>query len=447
MTLNLETIWESALTLIRNEYSNNDSLTFFDAYFSNTQLVELNDISAIIAVEDNFHKLVLSQIDTLTLIDSSISAVTHSTIQTTIVLKEEYIPDFSKKIKEDVSNTIEPQYSFDNFVMGNSNRAAYQAAVACAALPGQQIYNPLFIYGISGVGKTHLLHSIGNYIKVHSPAKRVLFISSHDLVNKVHESIVNKTIDDYKEFLNSVDILLVDDIQFLSGKGKTNEIFFGVYNELYNNHKQIVLTSDRLPNEIEDLERRLVSRFSQGLSVCITQPEYETSVEIVKMKLKEANLLSIVDEKVISFIATNFSNDVRTVQGAINQLIFYAINLFKSDYIDMELVNNIFKEKISSNNQHELEVKDIIKIVIDYYGLTKYQLLSKTRTKNIADARHIAMYLCKKHLDISYDKIGDEFGHRDHSTVLNAYLKIDQLVKKNENYKKAIFELEQKIFN
>ena len=242
--------------------------------------------------------------------------------------------------------------------------------------------------------------------------------------------------------------MLVDDIQALSGKTRTNEIFFDIYNELFNKRRQIIITSDRAPDKIKDVEERMVSRFKQGLTVTITSPEFETACEILKFKLKLHGFdLSEIDDEAISFVATNFSQDVRALEGALTRLLFYSINFTNSTRITLPLTMEAFKDQIRiDKKQSEITVNDIIYAVADYYGLTKQQLVSKTRTKNIANARHIAMYMSRKYLDVSFDRIGKEFGGRDHTTVLSAYEKIDDLVKENESYKQIISEIRKQLF-
>lgn len=366
-------------------------------------------------------------------------------IETTDDYRKKYIID---TITKDLSDNLLPDFSFDNFIEGPSNKEAKMAALTCAMQPGEKFFNPLVIYGDSGLGKTHLLHAIGNYVKQNNYDKKVLYITSLDFVKEVGKSLRDNTIEEYKNQLNSVDILLVDDIQFLSGKQKSNEIFFTIYNELFNNRKQVVLTSDRPPVQIKDIEERLKTRFSQGLSVTISSLEFETAVKILELKLKNHHLdKSSIDCDVISFIAKNFSTDVRNLEGALNRLLFYSINFSKGQKIDLPLALEAFKDKLqfTSYSHAELSSKVIIKAVADYYSLTEKQLVSKSRTKNITTARHVAMYLCRIHLDNSYEKIGDDFGGRDHTTVLSAFEKIERLLKENEMYRKIISDIE-KIF-
>ena len=249
-----------------------------------------------------------------------------------------------------------------------------------------------------------------------------------------------------KDRMNQLDVLLMDDIQFIAGKEKSHEVFFNIFNELVNHKKQIVLTSDRNPSEIKGLEERLISRFSSGLSVGLDSPEFETSLAILKYRLESQSVdPDLVSEDVLSYIATNFSKDVRKLEGALNRLLFYSINFSGSDKIDFKVALNAFKGNAAASDKNEISVNKIKRVVADYYGLTKQQLVSNSRTKNIAMARHIAMYFCRKFMDLPFIKIGEEFGKRDHSTVINACEKVELNMKSDINYKQAIYELEKLI--
>ncbi|MEI7668436.1 MAG: chromosomal replication initiator protein DnaA, partial [Erysipelotrichaceae bacterium] len=298
----------------------------------------------------------------------------------------------------------------------------------------------------SGLGKTHLLNSIGNYIKANDPSKKVYYTASVDFVTAVADSTKDGSIEAFKTALKRVDVLLVDDIQFIAGKEKSHEIFFTVFNELVNNKKQIILTSDRDPAEIKGLEERLISRFSSGLTVGLDSPEFETSLAILKYRLENQSYdLTMIDDDVLSYIATNFSKDVRKLEGALNRLLFYSIQFGNNQRIDFKVALSAFKNTSSAAEKNEISVNKIKRIVSDYYGLTKQQLTSNTRTKNIANARHISMYLCRKMLDLSFLKIGEEFGKRDHSTVISACEKVEMLSKKDIQYKNLLNELEKQI--
>ena len=418
-------------------------------YFVDTQLVKLEENNAIITTPFEITKLVLtSNSDIVKIINDTFSDFFKRNYKCSIITTNDYLKENSEMIEKELNDNLMSDFTFENFVEGPSNREAKTAALACAIKPGQKAYNPLFIYGDSGLGKTHLLNAIGNYIKENNSEMKVLYISSMTFVNDAVKAIKEKTIDEYKNQLNSLDVLLFDDIQNLSNKPQSKDIFFNIYNELFNNRKQVVLTSDRSPSQIKDVEDRLKTRFSQGLSVTINSLEYETAFEILKMKLKSHGINdNSIDDDVLSFIATNFSSDVRNLEGAINRLLFYSINFFNTQKIDLNVALEAFKDQKTTllSKNDNLDVRNIIKAVADYYGLTEKQIKSKSRTKNIATARHISMYLSRKLLDLSYDKIGEEFGGKDHSTVLSAYEKIDKLVRENEIYKKIVDDIRKNI--
>lgn len=444
----LSNIWDKVKEIIRTNLEKENKTFIYNEFFNETNLVDLNEKEAIVTSKYEINSLVLNDNENLSLINSAFRQVLNENIRCRVVLESLYAEKISSPITiKDLDDNVMPEYTFDNFVVGPSNRESYAACVAVAMNPGRNTYNPLFIYGDSGLGKTHLISAVGNYIKTNYPEKKILYISSNAFVNQVVLAIKENSIDLFKHQLNSLDVLIMDDIQFLSGKEKTNEVFFDVYNELYNNRKQIILSSDRPPGMIKDIEERLISRFFQGLSVTITTPEFETAYKILKLKIKTHGIdENSIDQDVISFLATNFASDVRNLEGSLNRLLFYSINFAKGDRIDLKLAMEAFKGHLNENrlsSKRELTVRDVVTSVADYYGLTKQQLLGKTRTKNVANARHIAMFLCRKHLDVSFLKIGEEFGGRDHTTVLSACEKIDKLLKTNETYRKVINEIEK----
>lgn len=369
---------------------------------------------------------------------------------------EEEIKELSKSdtIDNIVSNNIDTSivslnndYTFDNYIIGDSNKLARNAVLASCVNPGE-FYNPLFIYGDSGLGKTHLLHAAGNYLLADNPDLNVLFITAADFVDGVFQSskkIGNNDLDSYRKKISSVDILLFDEVQFLSEKKKSVEIFFNVFNTLVNNKKQIILTSDRPPEEIGGIEDRLVSRFVSGLTTSITPPEYETAVRIIKSKIEKKTMDLDIDDSVIDYIATNYSSDVRKIEGTLNRLIFNLINS-DANRIDLNFAEKTLntKDKFSKNN---VNIKFIKNSINDYYGLSKGQLESKSRQGNITTARHVAMYLCKKHLDLTFKSIGENFGGKDHSTVLKGINKIENNLKINKNLKLAIQQIEKRFLN
>ena len=423
-------------------------LPYFDS-----KLVSLNDSEAVVTVPAFINYAIMSE--HVDLIENCLEESLGKRLSVRIVQQE----DFEKKssvpknyFKSDfLSRKIDPNQTFADFVVGRSNAQAQVAAMTCASNLGV-IFNPLFIYGNPGLGKTHLLNAIGNQVKSLYPEKKIGFVSGLEFVDNVKKASQENRFDELKEVFQDLDLLLIDDIQNIAGKDKTNELFFTIYNELINNKKQICVTSDRTPSEIRGLSDRIISRFNQGLNVNIEAPEYETSINILKMKIANYpgyNKSSIddIDDDVFSYLATNFSQDVRSLEGAVNRLLFYSAmfpNLEEGNRITLKLAVEAFKDQIKAG-KNELAISTVRKAVCDYYNLTKQQITSANRTKSISNARQIAMYLCRKLLDATYDDIGQEFGGRDHSTVMSSIASVEKKIKTDPLYLKAINEIESRI--
>ena len=446
-------VWDQVLDNLRSH--ENIALEVINTFFTNIQIYDLTDTKAILVTDNIVNKRICS--DSLDLIQAAFIEVLQLDEPIVVELYTQFeLPDNEKdepkeiqiNIKEFESMPIQPDRTFDNVVVGDCNRESQVASFACALKPGE-FYNPLFIYGNSGLGKTHLLMAIGNYVKTYYPDKKVYYIESLKFVDKVVKAIQNNQIDQFKHYMCNQDLLLVDDIQFLAGKEKSHEIFFSVYNELVNNRKQICIASDRHPKEIKGLEDRLISRFSSGLSVGIDSPEFETSLAILRMKIKNSgNEIEDVDERGLNYIASNFSGNIRDLEGAWNRVLFYAIMFQKNkNYIEFETIVNALKNQVVVSEKDGLSSKKIIKCVADYYGLTRSQITGKTRTKNISNARHISIYLCRKLLDLPYMKIGEEFGNRDHTTIISACNKVEKEIKKDTNFLAAVNEIEKLIMS
>lgn len=438
-------IWNSTLKKIQE--SGNVNQEVFDMYFTGSKLYDLSNDSALVIAPAFINYTIL--VDYRTLIETCLEDVVGKRVSVNI-LEQKDLPEIISEAEEPEggyfkSRELDPNYTFGNFVVGRSNAQAKVASETVANNPGI-VYNPLFIYGSSGIGKTHLLTAIGNFIKNQYPNSKIGFVSGSDFVDFVYQAYKEKKYDELKDSYKNLDLLLVDDIQFIADKPKSHEIFFSIFNELVNNKKQIVVTSDKSPEEVKGLEERLITRFNQGLTVNISAPEYETAVNILKMKIN--NNISIsqqIDEEVINYIATNFSQDVRSLEGALTRLFFYSVNFSDDkDHISLQLATEAFKGQITENKS-ELTISKIRRTVCDYYNFSKQQICSKVRTKNIANARHIAIYLCRKLLDAPYETIGNEFGKRDHATIMNSCERVESLIKSDPLYLKAIQEIEAKL--
>lgn len=340
---------------------------------------------------------------------------------------------------------LSSNFTFDCFVTGPCNKAAYQAALFATLNPGAS--NPIFIYANSGMGKTHLLQAIGNEYQNKNPDHHVLYISAEEFVDEfVKYATGSKESESLKDFFSTVDLLLVDDIQLLADKDATQVMFFTVFNLLVNQHKQIVLTSDKAPGELRGLQDRLVSRFSGGLSIGITNPDKQTLIEILKMKIRANNLSTdFFEPQVLEYLALNYSKNVRVLEGAFTKLIFMMTIQKQTDKVTLGFVKSVFEDdEVRKAKKGKVDINAIIDTVSEYYSLTSAQLKSKVRTSQIALARQIAMYLARALLKIPYQEIGRAFG-KDHTTVLANVQKIEGMLKVDPNIKKAINELTNRV--
>ncbi|MFV0478965.1 MAG: chromosomal replication initiator protein DnaA [Anaerorhabdus sp.] len=445
----LKDVWTKTLSSLQ-ESLQLDSLVL-DQFYSTSSLSNLNDEKAIITVPNVITKSILiGEIEAIT--SSLEKTLNASSLLCEIMTFDEFeqiqaAPPTTEAFQETtfLGSPLFEDRTFDNFIVGDSNRESHSAALGCAYSLGK-LFNPLFIYGNSGLGKSHLLNAIGNYVIKNDSTKRVYYIDSSKFVDNVVNSIRTNKIDAFKKFMFSIDVLLIDDIQFLAGKEKSHEIFFSIFNELVNNRKQICIVSDRLPTEIKGLEERLISRFSSGLSVGIDSPEFETSLAILQMKIRNNSSFNerSIDDDSLAFIASNFNRDVRQLEGALNRVLFYSIlNNVNQPRITLKVASDALKGQTVTSDSTGISSRKIIKCVAEYYGLTKQQLTSKSRTKNISVARQISIFLCRKLLDLPYAKIGEEFGGRDHSTIMSSCEKVEKLMKKTPSYAQAVIEIEK----
>lgn len=447
MSDNLTNIWDNCLDLLKNN-NEFDHITF-DMFLADSSLYKIENNIAYILVADIFSEKTLSSENNLKIIEKYLSEITQTNFKVKIISSVsnedgiELLDPFNKSYE---SNLID-NFNFDNFVVGKSNKESYQASLAVALDPGN-LFNPLFIYGKSGLGKTHLAHAIGNKIKDNKPNMRILYVTSETFL-KDFLSVVDKSKDNewFDRKYRDIDVLIIDDIQFLSkgNKRETNEMFFNIYNNLFNLNKQIVITSDVMPSQLNGLEERLVSRFSQGLSVNINPPEIETSILILKKKIDNLMDTSLtISDEAIKYLAENFSKDVRELDGALNRLIFYSINIDISNDITLENVKNAFQDyHIPKVKKGDINPEKILKTVCHFYNITKSQIISNSRQKRIALPRHIAIYLTREILDTPYEKIGSIY-NRDHSTIISSYHKINKKIEENDaDYVGVIKELKE----
>lgn len=337
---------------------------------------------------------------------------------------------------------LNPKYTFDTFVIGKGNQMAHAAALVVAEDPGS-IYNPLFFYGGVGLGKTHLMHAIGHQMLLSQPNAKVKYVSSETFANDFINSIQNKTAEEFRQEYRNVDLLLVDDIQFFAEKEATQEEFFHTFNALYNEGKQIVLTSDRLPNEIPKLQERLVSRFAWGLSVDITPPDLETRTAILRKKAA-AERLEIPDDT-LSYIAGQIDSNIRELEGALVRVQAFAT--MNSEDISTSLAADALKTLKSGKGHPQLSILQIQEEVAKYYHIQLKELKGKKRVKSIVVPRQIAMYLARELTDSSLPKIGAEFGGKDHTTVIHAHEKIQQLIDSSVSMQNEVSEIKNFLLN
>ena len=445
-------LWDKALSKIEKKLGEKQ---LFDSFFSGSYIYEIKGDVIVVAVttslgaslmSDKYYDIISETISELTESNFKLEFVKESDIKNNAKVetaapapkKQNYFPDA----------TINPELTFDSFVVGSFNREASQASVYVASNPGKT-FNPLFIYSQSGLGKTHLLHAIGNYIqKVSKPGAKILYISATDFVEEYIKFIRGeKDSEQLKDYICGFDVLLLDDVQMLANKVNTQDFFFTVYEKLLNAGKQTVITSDRQPSELNNLQERLVTRFSKGLTVKINEPDQNTCVEILRKKIEATGLdISRFDDSVLYFLADKFSKDIRELQGALNRLIFYSVTIKQTEHITLEVAAESVESLIGGKAiASELSEQKIINVVADYYNLSPSQLTGKIRTGQIALARHIAMYLIRISLDVPLKKIGDIFGGKDHTTVMNAIQKVDKGLKTDQSLKEAIDELQKRL--
>ncbi len=426
----------------------------FDAWFSETRLHKVENKKMYIIVPMNLHKKNLSE-TYYDIIKDNMNKLTGTNFEFEFLLEEEINDKKIDKVEEGVpfNNPIQANlnsnYTFDTFVIGETNRMAFTASFAVAERPGKA-YNPLFLYGSSGLGKTHLMHAIGNYI-VSETNKKVLYITSDKFksdfisINKrKHDENNIDNVESFKNKYRNIDVLIVDDIQFLAGATESQTEFFHTFNELHQEGKQIIISSDRSPDDLKLLEERLRTRFNWGLAVNIFPPDYELRIEILKKKISAHEVAKPISEDVLIFIANNCTSDVRKLEGALNRLFAYTV-MFNKEKIEIDVAKEALSDFLNSNSYIKNNIQKIQKIVCDYYQITIEDMNSKKRNNNFVLPRQVAMYLARNLTEESFPRIGIEFGGRDHTTVIHACNKIEEEIKKDKDFKSSIDLLKKKL--
>ena len=457
--MNTDIVWSNLLNELKDELS---SLAY-NTWFNDTKLHKLDNGIAYIVVPMPIHKRHLNDFYGEIIINK-LNKLTNSNYELKFYLQEELEEeektsiidnnvsnnnDFFIKENENVNNNLVKKYTFENFVVGNSNKFASTAALSVAENPGK-IYNPFFLYGNSGLGKTHLMHAIGNYI-VENSNKRVLYITSEqfkDDIRKVYKKDDSGTNFNYIEFFKNkyrnIDVLLIDDIQFLGGASKSQEEFFHTFNNLYNNNKQIIISSDRSPNDLKLLEDRLKTRFTEGLSVNIYPPDFNLKKEILINKIKAGDFEGDIPDDVLDYIANNIGPDVRSLEGAVTRLLAYSA-MWGAKQITLDLAIDALTDFVNKGMGEKNNIQRIQRIVAEYFQISVEDIRSKKRNSNISNPRQIAMYLCRTMTDESFPRIGIEFGGKDHSTVMHSVEKIEKEIKANKDLANQIEKLKKDI--
>lgn len=430
-TYDLAEIWIK----FTDKFKESVSEKVFDVWINPIMPLEVTDTYYKVAVQNNFFKKVIEEKYAKT-IESILSSIMEKNITLIIDTIEEsegkqIIPEIKpaeepirplfKAEREDEidESNLNPKYVFENYVMGNSNRFAYAAALAVANNPAST-YNPLFLYGGVGLGKTHLMHAIGNRIKQNDPTMKVLYISSENFTNEIINSIYNKNTEAFRKKYRNIDCLIIDDIQFLKGKEQTQVEFFHTFNDLRDSNKQIIISSDRLPKEIETLEDRMRSRFESGLIADIQPPDLETRMAILRQK--SVNDKIELPNEVLTLLATSITSNIREIEGVYTKVVAYSSLM--NVPVTLDITKKILDDMGNIVQVKQITFESITQAVAEHYHIKVDELFNKKRTQNIAYPRQIAMYLCRELADMSYPRIGELFGGRDHTTVIHAYEKI-----------------------
>lgn len=453
---NLKGIWQDVLRIIEDEIM---APVSFKTWFLPIKPEQISDQTLQLSVPNKMIRDIIEQ-KYMDLLRNSVAHVTKKDLKLDIIIgdipdselsfeekknKEEVKPKNSAQPTENNSNPascLNPKYTFDTFVIGNSNRFAHAACLAVADSPNET-YNPLFIYGGVGLGKTHLMHAIGHEIRRKNKNARVVYVSSEKFMNEMIHSIQNNANEAFREkYRKNVDVILIDDIQFIAGKESTQQELFHTFNELKDSNKQIILSSDRPPNEIPTLEDRLRTRFASGLIADIEAPDYETRVAILKKKAEADQI--IVPDDIFLYIATKIKSNIRELEGALIRVMAYA--RLTDEEITVDLATEALKDLVSESRNRELSIELIQEVVANYYNLTVDDLKGQRRTRNIALPRQVAMYLSRTLTPISLPKIGQEF-NKDHTTVMHAYTKINDAIESDAALKNTVNNITKKLSN
>lgn len=448
----LEKQWDNILNLLETEYD--VSHMMINTWIRALSIKEVTDTTITLSMDKKLGERGIVFIEKKMYdiyLQSAIEATMNHEFELSFCVDgEDFIPEeipedsIEGRIKASIERSkLNPKYTFETFVIGDNNRHAHAACVAVAEEPSSA-YNPLFLYGGAGLGKTHLMQAIAYHIITHNPDLKVLYVSSETFTNEVIDSIRNNKSEELREKYRNLDVLLIDDIQFIIGKDSTQTEFFNTFNELFNSNKQIIISSDKPPKEITTLEERMRSRLEWGVPIDIHAPDYETRMAILKRKADLDRV--VISDKILDYIAQNVVSNIRELEGALNRISVYVKLENHKEELTVEKAEEILKDIISKNVQKEITPDYIINVVADHMNVTYNDITSSNRSKDIALARQVVMYLCRHHLDrYSLDQIGASVGRRDHSTVINGINKITKLIKEDPSMKITIEAIEKKM--
>lgn len=446
---NSSKVWKECLSLIRQNVSNITYNTWFlpikpHEFENDTLKIQVPNNFFIEWIEEHYNTLINKTIHQVLGQDGKLVYIISDDSDDDPTLFDNPIVENSKKPEPEVINDFEtnlsPLYQFDNYIKGESNQLARAAAIAISENPGQTSFNPLFIYGGVGLGKTHLIQAIGNNILVKFPAKKIIYLSADRFTTQFVEAIQSNKIGEFSSLYNDVDVLIIDDIQFLTGREKTQDLFFHIFNNLHQNRKQIILSSDRPPKDLKGMSDRLISRFQWGLSADIQAPDFETRIAILKNKSNSFGIS--LSNEILDYIAYNITSNIRELEGCLLKLLANAS--FSGREIDFELTRKTVKE-ISTRTESNVSIDSITKVVCEEFKVDENKVREKNRKKEVVLARQIAMYLSKELTKSSLKTIGLHFGGRDHSTVIHAYNNIDKLTSEDISLNELVNGLRNKL--
>ena len=452
--MNNEQLWQAIL----GELEVNLSKANFTTWFKNTSVIEQDENKITVAVpnaftkawlENKYHKFIINALkkisqDKFNQVFYKVTTKPEKESNNIINIKQAIKAEVEEKISETFDeNGLNPRYTFDKYIVGKNNELAHAAAKAVVKNPGKA-YNPLFVYGGVGLGKTHLIQAIGHEIIKKKPNVKLLYVTSEKFTNEFVNSIRSGKGKDFQNKYRNLDVLIIDDIQFIGGKEQTQEQLFHTFNDLHQKNKQVVLSSDRTPKSIPNLEPRLESRFEWGMIVDISKPDLETKIAIIKSKLEDRNFT--LDNKIIDFLAENIDSNVRELEGVLNRIIAH-FQLINNKKIELEDVENIIQTVNIQIPKQSLTPKKITKTVASYFEINISDILGESRKKELVVPRQIVMYLMREEAKASFPNIGQEMGGRDHTTAMHAYKKITKEINKNDKIKQDIVLIKQKLYN